>query len=148
MGGINGKAVASGFDGTCGSSGGLTFSHRAHGAVHTSAPLVVLVRAELDAVKRLMRSDAHVGKGNKQRGMSRSSFGNAYKVSVYGREWAVAMFKQHPEDSLDLLQQLSSLSATGFCVIAPGLSCVLPGHTACPLTAMIGSTSHRPRLKN
>ena len=73
----------------------------AHTVLHSSTLLVVPIRAELDAVKRLMKGDTYVGRGCKQRGLAGSSFGNHFKVSAHGRARAVAMFRQHLDKSPD-----------------------------------------------
>ena len=121
-------AVASGTDGFNGTVGGTSnpstsAGHpcsRSHGntvpsvpslaASSRSPPLVVPTRADLETVKRMMKGDTYIGRGCRQRGLTRSVFGNPYKVCDYGRSQAVAKYRQLLDDSTELSSQLINLS--------------------------------------
>ena len=57
-------------------------------------PLVIPTRAHLDAVKRLLKGELYIGRGSKQRSLPMSRCCNNYKVAEYGRDVAVAKFRE------------------------------------------------------
>ena len=67
-------------------------------------------RADLETVKRMMKGDTYIGRGCKQRGLTRSVFGNPYTLCDYGRTQAVAKYRQLLDDSPELSSQLINLS--------------------------------------
>ena len=69
-------------------------------------PLVLPTRADLETVKRMMKGDTYIGRGCRQRGLTRSVFGNPYKLCDYGRSQAVAKYRQLLDDSPELSSQL------------------------------------------
>ena len=75
-----------------------------------STPQIVPVRANLDMVRTLMKGDCYVGRGSRQRGLEKSRFANPYKVASYGRESAVALFRQDLETDQKLRSSLWTLS--------------------------------------
>ena len=114
-----------GFDGTVGGTSSPSTSagqpcSRSHGntvpsvpslaASSRSPPLVVSTRADLETVKRMMKGDTYIGRGCKQRGLSRSVFGNLYKLCNHSRSQAVAKYRQLLDDSPELSGQLINLS--------------------------------------
>ena len=106
--GTGGTDGSCGFDGTaygiattCSSSAKPV--NRSHG---NSLP----TRADLETVKRMMKGDTYIGRGCRQRGLTRSVFGNPYKLCDYGRSRAVAKYRQLLDDSLELSGQLLNLS--------------------------------------
>ena len=58
----------------------------------------------------MLRGDLYVGRGSRQRGLSCSEFANDFKVSVHGRDVAIAKFTQKLAESDDLKSRLRSLS--------------------------------------
>ena len=57
-------------------------------------PMVIPTRAQLDAVKRLLKGDLYIGRGSKQRSLPVSRYCNNYKVAEYGRDVAIAKFRE------------------------------------------------------
>ena len=123
--GTGGTDGSGGFDGTaygiattCSSS--AKPDSRSHGnslphvpllaASSPSLPLVLPTRADLETVKRMMKGDTFLGRGCRQRGLTRSVFGNPYKLCDYGRSQAVAKCRQLLDDSPELSRQLINLS--------------------------------------
>ena len=58
----------------------------------------------------MMKGDTYMGRGCRQRGFTRSVFGNPYKLCDYGRSQAVAKYRQLLDDSPELSRQLINLS--------------------------------------
>ena len=143
--GTDGADGSGGFDGTaCGVAAAFSSSatpgSRSHGnslphvpllaASSPSLPLVLPTRADLETVKRMMKGDTYIGRGCRQRGLTRSVFGNPYKLCDYGRSQAVAKYRQLLDDSPDLSSQLINLSgrrlsATADAIIAQELTIVI-----------------------
>ena len=73
-------------------------------------PLVLPIRADLETVKRMMKGDTYIGRGCKQRGLSRSVFGNPYKLCNHSRSQAVAKYRRLLDESPELCSQLINLS--------------------------------------
>ena len=61
----------------------------------SASPLLMPIRAFLDDVKSLKRGDIHIGRGSRQRNLTRSLFANPFKVSAFGRDAAVDRFADH-----------------------------------------------------
>ena len=57
-------------------------------------PLVVPVRGHLDSIKRLLRGDVFLGRGSRQRSLSKSRYCNTFKVSQVGRSLAISSFRE------------------------------------------------------
>ena len=123
--GTDGADGSGGFDGTAYGvaathSSSATTGSRSHGnslphvpllaASSPSLPLVLPTRADLETVKRMMKGDTYIGRGCRQRGLTRSVFGNPYKLCDYGRSQAVAKYRQLLDDSPELSSQLINLS--------------------------------------
>ena len=73
-------------------------------------PHILPVRGCLEEVKRLMRGDFYIGRGSKQRSLKRSTFANDFKVSVFGREIAIAKFREKMATDVLLQSTLWTLS--------------------------------------
>ena len=57
-------------------------------------PMVIPTRAHLDAVKRLLKGDLHIGRGSKQSSPPKSRYCKNYKVAEYGRDIAITKFRE------------------------------------------------------
>ena len=57
-----------------------------------------------------MRGDFYIGRGSKQRSLKRSTFANDFKVSVFGREIAIAKFREKMATDVLLQSTLWTLS--------------------------------------
>ena len=95
-----------------------------------STPQIVPVRANLDMVRKLMKGDCYVGRGSRQRGLEKSRFANPYKVASYGRESAVALFRQDMETDQKLRSSLWTLSGLR-------LICHCSDHQSCHADCLI-----------
>ena len=60
-----------------------------------AASQIIPVRANLGSVKALMR-DCYIGRGCRQRGLTRSRFANPVKVAEFGRSQAIALYGEVP----------------------------------------------------
>ena len=71
-----------------------------------ATPLVLPIRGKLDAVKRFLKVDlyiyVYICRGSRQRSLQKSRYCNNYKVAEYGRDVAIAKFR-------DMLLQEKSL---------------------------------------
>ena len=75
---------------------------------------VVPVRGHPDSIARLMAGDQYIGRGCRQRSLERSQFCNPNKVCEYGRVNAIRLFEQFLDGSLELSQQVQSLTGKRF----------------------------------
>ena len=78
--------------------------------VSDSPPMVLPIRGHLDAVRRLLKRDFHVGRGCRQRGLRRSLYANDYKVSEFGRHTAIERFAEKLSRDSELQENLHTLS--------------------------------------
>ena len=74
-----------------------------------STPMVLPIRGCLDSVKRLLKGDLYIGRGSRQRSLSKSRYCNTFKVSEVGREMAIDKFRESLQDQT-LHRSLWSLS--------------------------------------
>ena len=72
--------------------------------------MVLPIRANLDSVKRLLKGDLYIGRASRQRSLSKSRYCNNYKVSEYGRDVAIAKFKEMLVQDISLHRSLWTLS--------------------------------------
>ena len=56
------------------------------GMSEADTPMVIPIRAHLDTIERLIIGDYYIGRGSRQRGLSKSIFCITHKVSAVGRE--------------------------------------------------------------
>ena len=75
-------------------------------------PLVVPVRGHLDSIKRLHKGDVYIGRGSRQRSLSKSRYCNTFKVSQVGRSLAISSFREALLADSVLLNSLWTLSGT------------------------------------
>ena len=59
-----------------------------------ATPMVLPIRGCLDSVKRLLKGDLYIGRGSRQRSLSKSRYCNTFKVSEVGREMAIDKFRE------------------------------------------------------
>ena len=57
-------------------------------------PMGLPIRGHLDAAKRFLKGDLFIGRGSRQRPLQKSRYCNNHKVSEYGRDVAIAMFRE------------------------------------------------------
>ena len=72
--------------------------------------MVLPIRALLDSVKRLLKEDLYVGRGSRQRSLTKSHYCNTFTVSEYNREAAIAGFRDVPLLDRSLYISLWTLS--------------------------------------
>ena len=82
----------------------------AAGTVFSETPLVVPTRESLEEIRRFLKGDMYVGRGCKQLGLRRSRFCNTHKVSVHGRDAAIALFAESLRNDSSLCADIWSLS--------------------------------------
>ena len=71
-----------------------------------------------------MVGDMYVGRGSRQRGLTKSVFCNPFRVSDYGRSHAVKLFKLHLDGSDELQRDLWLSSGLRlFCHCERGQEC-------------------------
>ena len=80
------------------------------GTSFAETPLIVPTSDSLERVRALMVGDMYVGRGSRQRGLTKSVFCNPFRVSDYGRSHAVKLFHQHLDGSHELQRDLWLLS--------------------------------------
>ena len=80
------------------------------GYTQDDTPLILPTRGCLEDVRALMKGDYYIGRGCRQRNLSRSVFCNNYKVAVHGREAAITLFERYLKNSPLLMGQLWTLS--------------------------------------
>ena len=80
------------------------------GMAESDTPMVLPIRANLDAIKRLMIGDYCIDRGSRQRGLSKSIFCNTNKVSAVGRERAIQLFEKDLSGNSKLCERLWTLS--------------------------------------
>ena len=75
-----------------------------------STPMVLPIRRCLDSVKRLLKGDLYIGRGSRQRSLSKSRYFNTFKVSEVGREMAIDKFRETLLHDQTLYRSLWTLS--------------------------------------
>ena len=73
-------------------------------------PTVVPSRAFVDEVKALKQGDIYVGRGSKQRGLLPSFWANRYKVSRFGRDRAVELYRSEIREAHLYGRRINELS--------------------------------------
>ena len=90
----------------------------------SDTPVVLTIRANLDAIKRLMIGDYYIGRGSRQRELSKSIFCNTQKVSAVGRERAIQLFEKDLSGNSKLCERLWTLSGLRLvCHCTPNQAC-------------------------
>ena len=64
-------------------------------------------RGCVEDVNTFKRGDVYIGRGNRQRDLAPSIWGNPYKVKDYGRAVAIAKFTSHLSESTELLGEIA-----------------------------------------
>ena len=86
--------------------------------------MVLPIRAHLDSIKRLMVGDFYIGRGSRERGLTKSVFCNTHEVSTVGRERAIELFDKDLSADQNLLDQLWTLSGPRLvCHCTPNQAC-------------------------
>ena len=94
------------------------------GMTEADTPMVIPIRANLDAIKRLMIGDYYIGRGSRQRGLSKSIFCNTHKVSAVGRDRAIQLFERDLSGNSSLYERLWTLSGLRLvCHCTPNQAC-------------------------
>ena len=75
-------------------------------------PLVIPIRAHLDSVRRLLKGDIYIGRVSRQRSLPKNRYCNNFKVSVHGREAAIAGFRDMLLRDRKLYSSVRTLSGT------------------------------------
>ena len=103
------------------------------GEEFSATPQIVPVRAVLDSVNALMRGDCYIGRGCRQRGLTRSRFANPFKIAEFGREQAIAQcIERYLEDDAQRKSALWTLSDLR-------LICHCAEHQACHADSLIAA---------
>ena len=72
-------------------------------------------RGCVEDVEAFKRGDVYIGRGNRQRDLAPSTWGNPHKVKEHGREVAIAKFASHLSDSIERQEKLRALE--GECLL-------------------------------
>ena len=73
-------------------------------------PMVLPISGCLDSVKRLLKGDLYIGRGSRQRSLTKSRYCNTSKVSEVGREMAIDKFRESLLQDQALYRSLWTLS--------------------------------------
>ena len=76
---------------------------------------ILPIRAHIDKVKSLKRSDVYIGRGCKERLLMPSFWANRYKVARYGRTRCLALHKREIEEDLQYERRIHELTGRGCC---------------------------------